>query len=227
MILQLLRAKRRRVIIDVDTQRDLLLAEGKSCIRNHRRVLVNIRRVMAWARKKNLRIISTVGCSENNNGNGDNNGESRNGQRKIPYTLLNRRISFIADGSTDIPQNVLRDYKQVVFSKRTVDPFAEPRIERLLSEIQAEEFVVIGSVAEASVKSMVLGLLQRQKKVCVIVDAVGSLNKRKAELAIRQMEAKGAKLIEAKKLAGSTHLKQVRMCGCDRCRGKLVTAAAQ
>ena len=225
MILQLIRAKRRRVIVDVDTQRDLMLAEGEHCIRNHRRVLANIRRVMAWARKKNLRIISTVGCSENGNGNG--NGESRNGQRKIPYTLLNRRISFVADGSTDIPQNVLRDYKQVVFNKRTVDPFAEPRIERLLSEMQAEEFVVIGSVAEASVKAMVLGLLQRQKRVCVVIDAVGSLNKRKAELAIRQMEAKGAKLIEAKKLAGSTHLKQVRMCGCDRCIGKLLTPADQ
>jgi hypothetical protein len=33
------------------------------------------------------------------------------------------------------------------------------------------------------------------------------------------MQAKGAKLIEAKSLAGTSHLKQVRLCRCERCQG--------
>jgi hypothetical protein len=33
------------------------------------------------------------------------------------------------------------------------------------------------------------------------------------------MEAKGAKLIETKRLAGSSHLKVVGICDCERCCG--------
>ena len=59
MIRPILTLRRKRVVIDVDTQKDFFLAEGSACIRNHRRVLANLRRVMAWARYRNIRIIST------------------------------------------------------------------------------------------------------------------------------------------------------------------------
>ena len=45
------------VLIDIDTQESLFLAKGGHCIRNHRRVLARIRRVMAWVRL-NLYFIS-------------------------------------------------------------------------------------------------------------------------------------------------------------------------
>ncbi len=65
-----------------------------------------------------------------------------------------------------------------------------------------------------------LGLLQRGKKVSVVVDAVGSHNKREAKLALRKMEAKGAKLIETRRIAGTSHLKHVGICDCERCQGQ-------
>jgi hypothetical protein len=76
-----------------------------------------------------------------------------------------------------------------------------------------------------------LGLLQRGKKVSVVIDAVGLLNKREAKLAFRKMRAKGAKLIETKKLAGVSHLRQVGICDCESCRRRVkkteVKTAAQ
>jgi hypothetical protein len=65
----------------------------------------------------------------------------------------------------------------------------------------------------------VLGLLQRGKRVAVVVDAVGSHNKRDSRLALRKMEAKGARLIETKRFAGTSHLRLVGICDCGRCRG--------
>ncbi|MCK5174881.1 MAG: hypothetical protein KAR47_15915, partial [Planctomycetes bacterium] len=59
MIRPAITLRRKRMIVDVDTQRDFFLASGAKCIRNHRRVLVNIRRVMAWSRLKNVRMVST------------------------------------------------------------------------------------------------------------------------------------------------------------------------
>jgi len=221
MILQLLRARRKQILVDIDTQKDFLLAGGKACIGNHRRVLAHIRRVMAWARRRGVPIISTAEVHPNNNGESEIGCciDGTDGQKKICYTLFNNRVSFAADGNTDLPRDMLRRYRQVILHKRCVDPFDEPRIDRLLSEVRANEFIVVGTSLEGAVGATALGLLQRGKKVTIVVDAVGSHNKREARLALRKIETKGAKLIETKRLAGVSHLKHVGVCDCESCRG--------
>ncbi len=222
MILQMVRARRRQILIDIDTQKDFLLAGGKACIGNHRRVLAHIRRVMAWARYRNVPVISTAEVHPNHNGEGHVHYclDGTDGQKKIRYTLFKNRLSFPADGCTDLPRDMLRRYKQVILHKRCVDPFDEPRIDRLLSEVKANEFILVGTSLEGAIEATALGLLQRGKKVTVVVDAVGSRNKREAKLSLRKMETKGAKLIETKKLAGVSHLKHVGVCDCESCRGQ-------
>lgn len=221
MILQLFRARRRQVLIDINTQRDFFLAGGKACIRNHRRVLAHIRRVMAWARSRGIPVISTCEIYPNSNNNCSNTfcTEGTEGQKKIRYTLLNNRISFAADGNTDLPRDMLRRYHQVILNKRCVDPFDEPRIDRLLSEIQAGEFILIGATTEGAVRAAALGLLQRGKRVSVVIDAVGAHDNKEAKMSLRKMEAKGAKLIETVKLAGVSHLRHVGICDCESCQG--------
>ncbi len=222
MILQLVRTRRKQILVDIDTQKDFLLVNGRSCIRNHRRVLANIRRVMAWARSHGVPIISTAEVYAGDNGNGTPNHciDGTEGQKKIHYTLVDNRISLAADGSTDLPRDLLRKYRQVILHKRCVDPFDEPRIDRLLSELRASEFILVGTSLEGSVKATALGLLQRGKKVTVIIDAIGSHNTSDAKLALRKMETKGAKIIETKKLAGLSHLRLVGACDCESCRGQ-------
>lgn len=211
MIRQWVRSRRRRILVDVSTQRDYFLPEGAVCIKNRKRVLANVRRIMAWARLKGIPVISICEAYPNNNHGSnisDHCVDGTDGQKKIRYTLLNNSLSFAADGSTDLPRNILRQHRQVIFNSRCLDPFEEPRIDRLLSEVQASEFVLIGVSAEGAVEATVLGLLQRRKKVSVIFDAVGSSDKRAARMAFRKMKAKGAKLIETKKLAGKSRLKR-------------------
>lgn len=222
MIRQLIKSRRRQVLIDINTQKDFLLAKGNACTRNHRKILANVRRMMAWARYKNIPVISTceVYPNHNNLDEIDYCIDGTEGQKKICYTLLSSRVSFPADDSTDLPRDILRQYRQIIFHKRCVDPFDEPRIERLLSEVRAKEFVLIGACAEDAVKATALGLLQRGKKVSIVVDAVGSHNKREAKLAFRKMKAKGAKLTETRKLAGTSHLRHVGICDCESCRGR-------
>ena len=219
MIRQLIKSRRKRILVDINTQRDFFLTEGSACTRNHRRVLGRIRRMIAWARYKHIPVISTCEIYPNNNGLSEIDYclAGTDGQKKISYTLMNNKLNFAADDGTDLPRNVLRQYRQVILHKRCVDPFDEPRIDRLFSEVQAGEFVLIGAITEEAVKTTALGLLQRGKKVCIVTDAVGSRDKRLAKLAIRKMKAKGAKLIEAKKLAGKSHLNIVGICRCESC----------
>jgi nicotinamidase-related amidase len=85
--------------------------------------------------------------------------------------------------------------------------------------VRANEFILVGTTLEGAVKMTALGLLQRGKKVTVVVDAVGSHSKKEAMLTLRKMETKGAKMIDTRKLAGTSHLKQVGTCTCESCRG--------
>ena len=221
MIRQLIGRRRRHILVDINTQRDFFLARGSMCIRNHRRVMVNVRRIMAWARHNNIPVISTCEVYPNNgNGIGTTHYciDGTEGWKKIRYTMLNNRISFAADNDAVLPIDVLRQYRQIIFNKRCIDPFEEPRIERLLSEVQADRFVLIGACAEGAVKATALGLLQRGKKVIVVTDALGSIDKKEGKLAIRKMNAKGAKLVETKKLAGHSHLRSVSICNCPMCQ---------
>jgi len=178
---------------------------------------------MAWARRRNIPIIST--CEVHPNNSNDNGVgyciDGTNGQQKIRYTLLKNRVTFAADGNTDLPTDLLQRYRQIILHKRCVDPFEEPRIERLLSEVKADEFILIGTCTEGAVKAMALGLLQRGKRVRIVVDALGLHNKKDAKLALRKMEAKGAKLVETKRLAGVSHLRQVGICNCDSCQRRV------
>ncbi|MHC4132790.1 MAG: cysteine hydrolase family protein [Planctomycetota bacterium] len=220
MIRQLANARRKRILIDISTQKDLFLATGKACIRNHRRVLRNVRRMIAWARRRGIPVISTCEVyPENGNGNGEHHYciDGTEGQEKISYTLLSNRTSFPADGDMNLPIDILRRYNQVILHKRTQDPFDEPRIERLLTEIKAGEFILIGAEAESAVKATALGLLQRNKKVSVVTDAVGAHDRGEADLAFRKMKAKGAKLTETKDVAGRSHLRSVGICHCKTC----------
>ena len=198
-------------MIDVDTQNDFLLSGGRACVRNYREVLTNIRRIMAWIRREKIPVISTVEVYPNNNGCSAMYYclDGTEGQKKVSCTLLNDRVSFPADNKNALPADVLLAYRQVILHKRCIDPFEEPRIERLLSEVEADEFILIGAGTEDAVRATAMGLLHRGRKVRIIVDALGSHDTREAKLALRKMEAKGAKLIMTKNVAGLSHL---RLC---------------
>ena len=216
-MIRLIKLRRKRVLVDVDTQKDFLIACGASCIKNHRRVLMNIRRVYAWARTRHIRVISTALCKPGKNG--DNFCiAGTDGQKKVSYTLRNKRIAFASDNSTDLSRDLFIRFDQIILDKRCENPFDEPRAERLLTELKADEFVVIGALGEGAVSSTVLGLLQRGKRVVVLTDAIGVIDRHAADVAFRKMKAKGAILSETKNIAGSSHLHTTGVCDCKLCK---------
>lgn len=178
---------------------------------------MNIRRILAWVRVKNLRVVSTKLCKAGKNGNGFCV-IGTDGQQKISYSLRNRKTEIQADACTDLQRDIFAHYDQVILDKRCEDPFDEPRAERLLSELKADEFIVIGALAEGAVEATVLGLLQRGKKVTVLIDAVGTHDRRKADVALRKMKAKGASLVETRDYTGPSHLRSVGICKCKLCK---------
>ena len=100
---------------------------------------------------------------------------------------------------------------------KNVDSIIIVSNDRLLSELEADEFVLIGIDTENAVMKTALGLIQRGKNVRLIVDALGTHNKNMANLAIRKMVAKGTKLSQTSDFAGISHLKYMRMSRNQNC----------
>jgi nicotinamidase-related amidase len=184
----------KQIVIDVDTQKRFFLDGRAIRVRNHRSILANIRRVIAWTRLRHIHMVSTVQTCAANIPCRTFCAAGHESLKKIGYTLRNRRTSFDATDCTDLPAGIFRQYDQVILQKRCMDPFEEPRADRILTELQANRFILIGALTEGAVKATALGLLARGKNVTVLVDAIGSCNKAAAKIALRQIWAKGAKL---------------------------------
>ena len=201
MIAPIDKLRRVRFVVDVDTQKHFFLNSSKVCVQNHRRVLTNILRVIHRARLQNIHMISTVqilGCYCKFLIDGSE------GQQKIRQTLWRRYISFDATDSTDLLPEIFEKYEQVIFCKRCFDPFAEPRADRMLSEFEADEFILIGAATEGAIKATALGLFARRKKVTVLIDATGSYNKMVGQTTLRLLRERGAKLTNTEALLGSS-----------------------
>lgn len=189
----------KQIVVDVDTQKHFFDTSGIAVIRNCNRVLANIQKVVSWAQAKRIRVISTVQVFPTHYPYYGAISDI-NGQEKVSRTLLQRHTSFPADDQTDLMPRILDEYDQVILRKRCFDPFREPRADRMFSELRAEQFLIIGAVAEGAVKATVLGLLARHKNVTVLTDAVGYYNESRGNIVLRLMWVRGAKLIDTRAL---------------------------
>lgn len=192
-----------RVLVDINTQCDFLLPNGAVPVANRTQVLPNIRKLMNWARIADVPVVSSLEShrpGEFTNGLPPHCIDRSHGQRKLPFTLMPRRIILHGDNTLDLPLDPFRRYQQLIFTKRKIDFLSNPKADRLVNAVSVGHYIVFGSLAEQCVKAAVLGLLTRQHRTVVVTDACGHWGGSEADLAFRQMEAKGAVLVGAEEL---------------------------
>jgi len=188
----------RPVLVDVATQQDFLVSSGPLPVSNRAEILPNIRSLINWARAQRLPVIS---CIQAHRPGDDFGGLPRHcvdgtpGQKKLPYTLLPKRVLIEADNSYAVPYDLMQHYQQVIFRKRTEDLLANPKADRVFNELQPDRYILFGVGLESWIKLLALGLLVRHKPVAVVTDACGYWDFGAADLVIRQMEAKGIQLL--------------------------------
>ncbi len=202
-----------RILIDLNTQCDLLLPRGALPVTNRAAILPNIRRLMNWGRVERVPIISSLEShrpGESSRGLPSYCVDRTSGQRKIPFTLMPRRVVFAGDNTIDLPIDVFRRFQQVIFTKRCRDFLSNPKADRLMQAVAVNHLVIFGTVAEHCVKAAALGLLARQHRVAVVTDACGFWSATDADLAMRQIEAKGAILVTTEELISGAADERIR-----------------
>ena len=192
-----------RVLVDMNTQCDFLLPRGALPVVNRLEILPNIRKIMNWGRIERIPVISSLEChrnGESSDGFPAHCIDRSTGQKKLPFTLMSRRIVIHGDNTLDLPLDPFRRFQQVIFTKRSRDFLSNPKADRLLNAIKVKYAIVFGVLAEHCVKIAVLGLLARRRRIIVVKDACGYWCAADGELAFRQMGAKGAILATTEEL---------------------------
>lgn len=192
------------VTIDLNTQVDFCAPQGAYPVANLDDLLPALRRVIAWAKRNYAPIVSSLDSHRPCDLPQDNRPihclDGSTGQHKIPFTVFPQCAQIEVDNTLSIPLDLFGRHQQVVFRLRTDDLLTNPKADRFLTQLPVGEFIVFGNCAECSVKALVLGLLARHKNVAVVKDACGYWNEAYADLALRQMAAKGARLITVDEL---------------------------
>jgi nicotinamidase-related amidase len=204
--------RHRRIVIDIDTQRHFFLNDSKACVRNNQHVLANIRRVIAWTRLRHIPVVSTVQISSHNAFCCGFFWANAKRLRKINCTLRSIRLSLDATTRTDFRKDLFEQFDQVILPKRRFDPFEEPQVDRVLTELDADEFILVGALTEGAVRATAIGLLARQKNVTVLADATGSIYRKSGKVALRHMRAKGARMNNTETLLGHSYMSYVKAC---------------
>jgi nicotinamidase-related amidase len=189
------------------TQRDYLASDGASPSLNASQIMPNLKHLMAFARWARVPTLSCVDVRRP----GDVRGLPRSqcvlgtpGQQKVSFTLLPDRVLIDSDNCLCVSLDVLQQHQQAILAKEHRDPFTNPKLDRLLTELPIRRFVVFGISLEASVRLLGLGLLLRHRRVAVVYDACGWWNFEDGEMALRQLSAKGCELLTTRQLVESS-----------------------
>ena len=188
------------VILDLNTQRDLLTMDGAQPAFQAEKLHEPLRKLFAFAQRNQIPVISTRFNHLMTPGQRGNLGPvgpgklicqpSGPGYQKMPFTNLRKRREWPLDCGTDLPVDGFITTQQYVFDLPSLNPFECPRLDRLLSEATAEMFLVAGMPLEWTVRTTVLGMLARRHRVTMVSDCLGMWDPYEGDMALRQVESK-------------------------------------
>ena len=193
----------RTVFIDVCTQQDYLGTNAILQVTGREQLVANLKQTFSWVRKSRAAVVSILEShrpTEPIHGTPLHCIDGTVGQRKPGFTLLKPRILIEADNTFSLPHDLGKKYRQLMFRKRTRDILSNHKADRLLTQLEVDEFIILGVGLERAIRGLALGLLSRHKKVTVVSDACGFWSKGDADLVLRQLAAKGIRLITTAEL---------------------------
>ncbi len=196
------------IAIDLNTQHDFCRPDGTCPVTNAREVYPLLQRIVSWLRLHEIPMVSSIDSRRAHEihelGRTRYCVDGSKGQQKVDFTLMPLRQIIEIDNTLAVPPNLLHQYQQLIFRKRTDDLLCNAKADRFLTQVNADKVYIFGNTIERSVKVLALGLLARDKKVSIVTDACGCWSKDAAHWALRQIVTKGGELTTVDDLTAMT-----------------------
>lgn len=184
------------VFLDVDTQRDFLEPTGALYVPGSEAILGPLARLTACARTRGIPVLATA-CAHTL----DEDAPEPFPPHCLVGTPGQGRVEATAwPGSQVIsPNDEFSDihFSHITLEKRRYDLFTHPNADRLVCRFGRSDptFVVYGVATDYCVRAAVLGLLDRERRVAVVVDAVRAVDSSAEPAVLTDFVRRGARLI--------------------------------
>ena len=176
-------------------QADFFLPGGSMYTQEAMSVRSQVYKLFEWASENQHPVISTVLRVSPNHigplGCIPHCVEGTYGERKLPNTLISPYIDLGMRNITDLPEDILQRYHQVIFEQRSTNIFDHARAERLLSQLSPTTFIVCGAGVSFGVSQAALGLRKRGYSVVVPNNAVLDFGSHHMKSVCKKMAATG------------------------------------
>lgn len=189
----------KRVLWAVDVQRDFMLPGGALYVPGAEKLLPNIKRLVDLARKESALLVSSA-CQHTPD---DPEFEQfpahcvrgTPGAQLVPEASTDKIMRIPSEKSFSFSHDLFR-YQQVLLEKQVLDVFSNPNTEKLVARLAADaEYLVFGVVTEYCVQFAAKGLLERKRRVGLVVDAIETLKKEEGEKTVMDLVSRGASLL--------------------------------
>jgi len=196
------------LFLDVDTQHDFIDADGALAVPGAPQLVSILERLTQFARERRIPILADVDAHVPDDVEFEqfppHGVAGTPGQKKIPQTLLPGAETVRAES----PQAQIEKFRrgripQLIIEKQTLDVFAQPVTEVILSALDPERVIVYGVATEYCVRCAVLGLRERHYTVTLVTDAIAAVDPGAGEKALAEMQAAGAVLDTAESVRRS------------------------
>jgi nicotinamidase/pyrazinamidase len=191
------------VFVDIDTQRDFLEPSGALFVQGSEEILPNLQRLTAFARSHGIPILATS-CAHHP--------EDKELTIFPPHCMAGspgqRRVEATECGETvvlDIQDRLAGELPtHLTVLKRELDLFSRPDADELIARYDQKRplFVVYGVATDYCVKAAVAGLLRRNCKVAVVVDAVRAIDQAAENAILTDQARRGALMVMTERVCG-------------------------
>ncbi len=182
------------VFVDVDTQRDFLDPSGALYVPHSDEIRPNLERLSAFAREHGIPVLATA-CAHH-----EGDAELAHfpahcmmgtpGQNRIPETRCEDSVVLSNEARLDGPPPA-----HLTLEKQEIDLFSRSDADAIVTAYGPDAyFVVYGVATDFCVRAVVLGLLERRKAVCVVVDAVRAIDQERESHVLSELARQGALL---------------------------------
>ena len=184
---------------EVDVQRDFMLSGGRLYVPGAEKLLPNIRKLTDAARRGEVLLVSH-GCFHI-----PDDPEFAQfpphcvrgtpGAEFVPEALADKFIQIENRPEARLPADLFA-YQQIILEKQTLDIFQSLHANELVERLGTQpEFVVFGVVTEYCVGLAVKGLLQRNRRVAVVQDAIETVSAKAGKKCEAEFQQMGARLV--------------------------------
>lgn len=187
------------VFVDVDTQADFMLPEGKLYVPGAEKIIANLERLMRFAQEHGVPVISSADAHTPDDPEFQQFPphcvKGTPGQQKIPQTLLPRH-RIIANEKEALPrQEEFSRSPQWILEKQRFDLFTNANAASLFERLPAREYIVFGVATDYCVKAAAQSLLRLDHSVGIVVDAIQGIDPDGSQTTLSELQAAGAQLL--------------------------------